>query len=114
MTRVLVVNHDIDLADQEVDSLRRRGYDVTECLGPIGAHALVAEGARLRADGRALTTEQLDVANHLDAGRLIVPLVPNPHLDPTAYADTLLLLIAIWVVRWYANYFQQVGAAAGF
>ena len=38
MTRVLVVNHDIDLADQEVDSLRRRGYDVKLCLGPIGAH----------------------------------------------------------------------------
>lgn len=38
MTRVLVVNHDIDLADQEVDSLRRRGYEVKECLGPIGAH----------------------------------------------------------------------------
>ncbi|MEO8273149.1 MAG: hypothetical protein ABI620_03705 [Chloroflexota bacterium] len=37
MTRVLVVNHDIDLADQEVDSLRRRGYEVRECLGPIGA-----------------------------------------------------------------------------
>jgi hypothetical protein len=37
MTRVLVVNHDTDLADQEVDSLRRRGYEVMECLGPIGA-----------------------------------------------------------------------------
>jgi hypothetical protein len=37
MTRVLVVNHDTDLADQEVDSLRRRGYEVLECLGPIGA-----------------------------------------------------------------------------
>jgi len=37
MTRVLVVNHDIDLADQEVDSLRRRGYEVRECLGPIGS-----------------------------------------------------------------------------
>ena len=36
MTRVLVVNHDTDLADQEVDSLRRRGYEVKECLGPIG------------------------------------------------------------------------------
>ena len=44
MTRVLVVNHDIDLADQEVDSLRRRGYDVTECLGPIGAHCPVLAG----------------------------------------------------------------------
>ena len=37
MTRVLVVNHDIDLAGLEVDSLRRRGYEVVECQGPIGA-----------------------------------------------------------------------------
>ncbi len=34
MTRVLVVHHDLDLAGQEVDSLRRFGYDVTECGGP--------------------------------------------------------------------------------
>ena len=34
MTRVLVVHHDIDLAGQEVDSLRRFGYEVTECSGP--------------------------------------------------------------------------------
>ena len=34
MTRVLVVHHDLDLAGQEVDSLRRMGYDVTECGGP--------------------------------------------------------------------------------
>jgi hypothetical protein len=34
MTRVLVVHHDLDLAGQEVDSLRRLGYQVTECAGP--------------------------------------------------------------------------------
>lgn len=34
MTRVLVVHHDLDLAGQEVDSLRRYGYVVTECSGP--------------------------------------------------------------------------------
>jgi hypothetical protein len=34
MTRVLVVHHDLDLGGQEVDSLRRFGYDVTECSGP--------------------------------------------------------------------------------
>jgi CheY-like chemotaxis protein len=34
MTRVLVVHHDLDLAGQEVDSLRRFGYQVTECGGP--------------------------------------------------------------------------------
>lgn len=44
MTRVLVVNHDIDLADQEVDSLRRRGYEVIGCLGPIGAHCPILSG----------------------------------------------------------------------
>ena len=34
MTRVLVVHHDLDMAGQEVDSLRRLGYEVTECAGP--------------------------------------------------------------------------------
>ncbi len=34
MTRVLVVHHDLDLSDQEVDSLRRFGYDVRQCTGP--------------------------------------------------------------------------------
>ena len=44
MTRVLVVNHNIDLADLEVDSLRRRGYEVNECLGPIGASCPILSG----------------------------------------------------------------------
>lgn len=44
MTRVLVVNHDTDLADEEVDSLRRRGYEVRECLGPIGASCPILAG----------------------------------------------------------------------
>jgi hypothetical protein len=34
MTRVIVVHHDLELAGQEADSLRRFGYDVTECGGP--------------------------------------------------------------------------------
>lgn len=44
MTRVLVVNHDIDLGDEEADSLRRRGYEVQRCLGPIGASCPVISG----------------------------------------------------------------------
>ena len=36
MTRVLVVHHDIAIGDQEVDSLRRAGYEVEQCQGPIG------------------------------------------------------------------------------
>lgn len=44
MTTVLVVSHDIDLADGEADSLRRHGYEVRECLGPIGAHCPILSG----------------------------------------------------------------------
>ena len=44
MTRVLVVNHDTDLADQEVDSLRRRGFEVRECLGPAGSKCPILRG----------------------------------------------------------------------
>ena len=34
MTRVLVVHHDIDIADAETDRLRRAGYEVQQCWGP--------------------------------------------------------------------------------
>jgi hypothetical protein len=34
MTRVLVVHHDPDMADQESEWLRRFGHDVVECSGP--------------------------------------------------------------------------------
>jgi hypothetical protein len=44
MTRVLVVHHDIDLADQEVDSLRRLGYEPVECAGPAGSACPVLRG----------------------------------------------------------------------
>jgi len=44
MTRVLVVHHDIDLADQEVDSLRRLGYEPVECSGPAGFPCPVLRG----------------------------------------------------------------------
>ena len=44
MTRVLVVHHDIDLADQEVDSLRRLGYEPLECAGPSGSACPILRG----------------------------------------------------------------------
>jgi len=34
MTQVLVVHHDVDIADIEVDELRRAGYSVEQCSGP--------------------------------------------------------------------------------
>ncbi len=36
MTRVLVVHHDLEMADIQVDGLRRMGYEVDQCAGPIG------------------------------------------------------------------------------
>ncbi len=44
MTRALVVHHDIDLADQEADSLRRLGYDVRQCSGPTGNRCPILAG----------------------------------------------------------------------
>ncbi len=44
MTRVLVVHHDLDLAGQEVDSLRRFGYEVNECAGPTRNRCPVLSG----------------------------------------------------------------------
>jgi DNA-binding NtrC family response regulator len=39
MTRVLVVHHDVDVADIEVDELRRAGFEVDQCGGPHGGGA---------------------------------------------------------------------------
>jgi hypothetical protein len=48
MTRALVVHHDIDLADQEVDSLRRLGYDVQQCSGPTANTCPILNGGSCR------------------------------------------------------------------
>lgn len=44
MTRVLVVHHDLELAGQEVDSLRRLGHEVIECGGPTRNRCPVLAG----------------------------------------------------------------------
>jgi hypothetical protein len=44
VTRALVVHHDIDLADQEVESLRRFGYEVVQCSGPTANTCPVLNG----------------------------------------------------------------------
>jgi hypothetical protein len=44
MTRVLVVHHDLDLAGQEADALRRLGYEVVECGGPTRNRCPVLAG----------------------------------------------------------------------
>ena len=44
MTTVLVVNHDIDIADEQASSLRRLGYQVTQCSGPAAWTCPVLRG----------------------------------------------------------------------
>ncbi|MGZ9276769.1 MAG: hypothetical protein ACXW4L_06570 [Candidatus Limnocylindrales bacterium] len=44
MTNVLVVHHDVDLADAEVDELRRAGYQVEQCSGPTAGPCPVLRG----------------------------------------------------------------------
>ncbi len=44
MTRVLVVHHDIDLADIEVEDLHKAGYEVDQCAGPSGGDCPVLHG----------------------------------------------------------------------
>ncbi|CAN5734021.1 hypothetical protein BH23CHL8_BH23CHL8_31260 [soil metagenome] len=53
MTRVLVVHHDIDIADQEADSLRRMGYEVERCSGPSSYSCPVMRGRECSAVERA-------------------------------------------------------------
>jgi len=46
MTRVLVVHHDRDVADIQGDELRRAGYEVDQCAGPIGGSCPILRGER--------------------------------------------------------------------
>jgi hypothetical protein len=42
--RALVVHHEIDLADQEAESLRRYGYEVIQCSGPTANACPILSG----------------------------------------------------------------------
>jgi hypothetical protein len=53
VTRVLVVHHDIDLADQEVESLRRLGFEVEQCGGPTANTCPVLNGGTCAAVERS-------------------------------------------------------------
>jgi hypothetical protein len=73
MTRVLVVHHDVDLSDQEVDALRRRGYDARQCMGPIGASCPILAGnaCDLAADADVLVYDAFMTGEPEGARRLV-------------------------------------------
>ena len=82
MTRVLVVHHDIDLADQEADALRRAGYQVTECMGPIGAMCPILAGNRcdLAEDADVLVYDAW-VTGEPDGARALIDNIRELHPD---------------------------------
>jgi DNA-binding NtrC family response regulator len=71
MTRALVVHHDIDLADIEVEDLRRAGYEVDQCAGPQGGECPVMHGEPCWQVDRA-DVLVYDVLAAGDAGRKLV------------------------------------------
>lgn len=84
MRRALVVHHDIDIADQEADSLRRLGYIVEQCSGPGTYACPILRGDPCPAVARAdvlvydvWSTTESDGGQHLIEGlREIHPDVP--------------------------------------
>jgi len=82
MTRVLLVHHDIDLADQETDALRRRGYEVQQCLGPIGARCPVLSGRRCdMADEADVLVYDAWVTGEPDGARRLIEGLREIHPD---------------------------------
>jgi len=80
MTRVLVVHHDIDLADQEADALRRAGYQVTECMGPIGAECPILKGIPCEyADDADVLLYDAFVTGEPDGARVLIEKIREIH-----------------------------------
>ena len=71
--RALVVHHDIDMADQETASLRRRGIEVEQCWGPEYTSCPVMRGEPCAAAERAdvLVYDVLSTGES-DGGRSLV------------------------------------------
>ncbi|MFI5041645.1 MAG: hypothetical protein ACHQNA_07330 [Acidimicrobiales bacterium] len=87
--RALVVHHDIDMADQETDSLRRRGIEVEQCWGPEYHSFPVMRGEACAAAERAdVLVYDVWSTGDSDGGRTLVEglreLYPNKPVVLTA------------------------------
>jgi DNA-binding NtrC family response regulator len=82
VTRVLVVHHDLDLAGQEVDSLRRLGYDVTECAGPTRNACPVLAGHPCDLAERAdVLVYDVWASGDMDGSRALIENIRDIHPD---------------------------------
>ena len=82
MTRVLVVHHDIDMADIETDELRSRGYEVEQCWGPQYHSCPVMRGETCAAAERAdVLLYDVWSTGESDGGRSLVNGLRELHPD---------------------------------
>jgi hypothetical protein len=82
MTRALVVHHDIDLADQEVESLRRLGYAVEQCGGPAANTCPVLRGGTcLLADRADVLVYDAWASGDLDGSTELIAALRHIHPD---------------------------------
>jgi DNA-binding NtrC family response regulator len=82
MTRVLVVHHDLDLAGQEADSLRRFGYEVTECSGPTRNHCPILAGRPCDlAEGADVLVYDVWASGDMDGSQTLIENIRDIHPD---------------------------------
>ena len=82
MTRVLVVHHDLDLAGQEANSLRRFGYDVIECGGPTRNRCPVLAGHPCDlAEGADILVYDVWASGDAEGARTLIENIRDVHAD---------------------------------
>ncbi|HEY8870476.1 MAG TPA: hypothetical protein VIM30_13960 [Candidatus Limnocylindrales bacterium] len=82
MTRVLVVHHDLDLAGQEADSLRRFGYEVIECGGPTRNRCPVLAGQPCDLAARAdVLVYDVWASGDMEGSRTLIENIRDVHPD---------------------------------
>jgi hypothetical protein len=82
MRRALVVHHDIDMGDQEADSLRRLGYEVEQCSGPAAYACPILRGEPCPAVAAAdVLVYDVWSTTEADGGRSLVEGLRELHPD---------------------------------
>ena len=82
MARVVVVHHDLELAGMEADSLRRFGYEVTECGGPVRNSCPVLAGRPCDLAERAdVLVYDVWVSGDAEGARTLIEKIRDMHPD---------------------------------
>lgn len=82
MARVVVVHHDLELAGMEADSLRRFGYEVTECGGPVRNRCPVLAGHPCDlAETADVLVYDVWVSGDADGARTLIEKIRDMHPD---------------------------------